>query len=181
MEIFKCWNSQMRKYLSYDIRCFFYYIKLLLFLLTILFFVQGAVFEFGQVSPAILTHIMRIKISNGQIFWYLGLHYTSHPRSWHVTLWLYYTSREKLVVSDVTKSPYMDIQFISIYGKFVTSLSAYYSCEDIILYYTYKTFAKSRRSVALWLYHVNCKVINCYLLPNMVWSQCYCPHTFREY
>ena len=94
MEIFKCWNSQMRKYLSYDIRCFFYYIKLLLFLLTILFFVQGAVFEFGQVSPAILTHIMRIKISNGQIFWYLGLHYTSHPRSWHVTLWLYYTTRK---------------------------------------------------------------------------------------
>ena len=37
--------------------------------------------------------------------------------------------------SDVTKSPYMDMdcQFISIYGKFVTSLSAFYSCEDIMV------------------------------------------------
>ena len=42
------------------------------------------------------------------------------------------SAREKLTVCDVYL-PYMDInlQFIFIYGYFVTSLTAYYSCEDI--------------------------------------------------
>ena len=42
------------------------------------------------------------------------------------------STHEYKAVSDVTKSPYMemDCQFIPIYGKFVTSLSANYSCED---------------------------------------------------
>ena len=41
--------------------------------------------------------------------------------------------REKLAVCDVTNLPYMGInwQYISIYGDFVTSLTAYYSCADI--------------------------------------------------
>ena len=40
---------------------------------------------------------------------------------------------EKLVVCDVTNLPYMDInrQSISLYGYFVTSLTAYYSGADI--------------------------------------------------
>ena len=43
------------------------------------------------------------------------------------------STREKLTVCDVTNLPYMDInrQSISIYGYFETSLTAYYSCEDI--------------------------------------------------
>ena len=41
-------------------------------------------------------------------------------------------AREKLTVCDVTNLPYMDInrQPISIYGSFVTSLTAYNSCAD---------------------------------------------------
>ena len=41
--------------------------------------------------------------------------------------------REKLAVCDVTNLPYMDINWesIPIYGDFVTSLSAFYSCADI--------------------------------------------------
>ena len=47
------------------------------------------------------------------------------------------SSREKLVVCDVTNLPYMDInwQSISIYGHFVASLSAYYSCANIRRFY----------------------------------------------
>ena len=43
------------------------------------------------------------------------------------------SARVKLEVCDVTNLPYMDInwQYISIYGYFVTSLTAYYSCGDI--------------------------------------------------
>ena len=43
------------------------------------------------------------------------------------------SAREKLTVCDVTNLPNMDInwQSISIYGYFVTSLTAYYSCADI--------------------------------------------------
>ena len=53
--------------------------------------------------------------------------------------------RKKLAVCDVKNLPYMDInwQSIYIYGDFVTSLTAYYSRVDI-----------SKRTVALWLYHI---------------------------
>ena len=42
--------------------------------------------------------------------------------------------REKYAICDVTILPYMEInwQSISIYSYFVTSLTAYYSCADII-------------------------------------------------
>ena len=47
--------------------------------------------------------------------------------------WFLITAREKLTVCDVTNLPYMDInwQSISIYGYFVTSLSAKFSLADI--------------------------------------------------
>ena len=44
-----------------------------------------------------------------------------------------YSTREKLAVCDVMNLPYMDInwKYIPIYGYFVTSMTAYYSCADI--------------------------------------------------
>ena len=51
------------------------------------------------------------------------------------------SAREKLAICDVTNLPYMDInwQSISIYGYFVTSLIAYYSCADISDIYFFKS------------------------------------------
>ena len=42
------------------------------------------------------------------------------------------SAHEKLAVCDVTNLPYLDInwQSMSIYGNFLTSLSAYYSCAE---------------------------------------------------
>ena len=56
------------------------------------------------------------------------------------------SSREKLAVCDVKNLPYMDInrQSISIYGDFVTSLTAYYSCGYISLSFASSVCAISK-------------------------------------
>ena len=67
------------------------------------------------------------------------------------------STHEKITVCDVTNLPYINIncQYISIYGYFVKSLTAYYSCADISLSLYCMDYEVRVKPISLYTSHVN--------------------------